>query len=97
MVSIVAFHPGYPGSIPCMDQQIFKKSFSLCHRSGATESSSLKLATSGITPPSMAQKAGHKSYKGASKKAYLLLQGLRYMFGKKRMKIVHAKQQQMTY
>jgi hypothetical protein len=32
------------------------------------------LATSGITSPSMAQKGG--SYKGASIKAHLLLQGL---------------------
>ena len=53
MVSTLAFHPGDPGSIPCMDNQIFNISFSPSHPSGVTKPSSLKLATSGITSPSI--------------------------------------------
>ena len=79
MVSTLAFHAGDRGSIPPMDQQIFNFPFSPSDPSGVTKpSSSLKLATSKITYPSgsMLRGESHKSYKGASIKAYLLLQGL---------------------
>jgi hypothetical protein len=70
----MAFHPGDLGSIPSMDQQIFKIIFFLSHPSGVNKHSSFKLATSEITSSSMPQKG--ESDKGASIKAYLLLQGL---------------------
>ena len=56
VVISLAFHPDDPGSIPCVNQQFFKISFSPSHPSGVTKPSSLKLATSGITSPSMTQK-----------------------------------------
>jgi hypothetical protein len=55
-VSTLAFHAGDPGSILPLDQQIFKFPFSPSHPSGVSKPSSLKLATSGITHPSDAQR-----------------------------------------
>ena len=56
VVSTLAFRAGDRGSIPPMDQQIFNFPFSPSHPSGVTKPSSLKLATSGITHPSDAQR-----------------------------------------
>ena len=56
VVSTLAFHAGDPGSIPPLDQQTFNFPFSPSHPSGVTKPSSLKLATSGITHPSDAQR-----------------------------------------
>ena len=82
MVSTLAFHAGDPGSISPLDQQIFNFPFSPSHPFGVTKPSSFKLATSRITRPSDSQRENHKSYKGASIKAYLLLQGLTKDFKK---------------
>ena len=49
VVSTLAFYPGDLGSISCLDQQIFKISFSASHPSGVIKPPSLKLATSGVT------------------------------------------------
>jgi hypothetical protein len=56
VVSTLAIHAGDPGSIPPLDQQIFNFLFSPSHPSGVNKPSSLKLATSGITHPSDAQR-----------------------------------------
>ena len=56
VVRTVAFHAGDWGSIPRMNHHIFKNSFSPSHPSGVTKPTSQKLATSGITPPSNAQR-----------------------------------------
>jgi hypothetical protein len=58
------------------EQQILNFPFSPSHTSRITKPSSLKLATSGITHPSDAQRG--ESYKMAFIKAYLLLQGLTF-------------------
>ena len=76
MVSSLAFHVGDLGSISPLDQQIFNFHFSPSHTFRVTKPSSFKLATSRIPHPSDNQRENHKSYKGASIKAYLLLQGL---------------------
>jgi hypothetical protein len=67
-----------PGFNSPLEEQIFNFPFSPFHPSWVTKPSSLKLATSGITHRSDAQrgKSLHKSYKMASIKGYLLLQGL---------------------
>ena len=75
VVSTFAFHAGVGGSIPCINQHIFNFPFSQSHPSGITKPSSIKLATSGITSPPNAERG--ESYKRASIKAYLLLQGLK--------------------
>ena len=54
--STMTLHPGDPGSIPCMNQQILKISFSPSHSSGVTKPSFLKLGISGITNPSDTQR-----------------------------------------
>jgi hypothetical protein len=72
-----------PGFNSPLEQQTFNFPFSPSHPSGVTKPSSLKLTTSGITHPSDAQRESHKSYKRASLKAYLLLQGLSSHIGLK--------------
>ena len=56
VVSTLAFHAGDQGSIPHWSNNFFKFPFSQSHPSLLTKPSSLKLATSGITHPSDAQK-----------------------------------------
>ena len=56
MVSTLAFHAGDRGSIPRMNQNIFKNPFSQSHPSGITKPFSIKLATSGMTSPPIAEK-----------------------------------------
>ena len=56
VVSTFAFYAGNLGLNPPLDQQTFNFPFSPTHPSGVTKPSSLKLATSGITNPSDAQR-----------------------------------------
>ena len=56
VVSTLAFHAGDRGSIPGVNQHIFKNPFSQSHPSGITKPSSIKLATSGITSPPNAER-----------------------------------------
>ena len=56
MVSTLAFHAGDPGFDSPLEQQIFNFPFSPSLPSVVTKPSSLKLATSGITHPSDAQR-----------------------------------------
>ena len=56
VVSTLAFHAGDPGSIPPWSNNLSYLLFTPSHPSGATKPSSLKVATSGITNPSDAQR-----------------------------------------
>ena len=70
MVSTLAYHAGDRGSIPRMNQHIFQNPFSQSHPSRINKPQE--------SPPLQIQRGeSHKSYKRASIKAYLLLQGLR--------------------
>ena len=64
VVGTLAFHAGNPGSIPPLDRQTFNIPFYPSHPSGVTKPSSLKLATSGITHPSDAQRGVINHIKG---------------------------------